>query len=477
MTVPHSSVIICSMKRALIYCRISSDPLGEGKGVERQEEDCRELAESRGYQIVDILIDNDTSAFKGRARPKYQQMVELVRSGSIDVIVAWHPDRLHRDPRELEDFIDLVDQAKCSVETVREGVYSLDTPAGRGIARIVGAIATSESEHKSARLKRKHEQLAQEGKISGGGTRPFGFEHNRLDIREDEAKLIRSAVQDVIDGRSIRSIARQWKESGVPSVTGAEWTPHVIRRLLMSGRIAGIREKDGEIVATAVWPAIISVDNWRTIRAILLDPGRRKNRRARRYLLTGGVARCALCGANLVARPKSDHRPCYVCASDNGGCGKIRCLAEPLDEAVTQMAFIALDGPSFKSALYRRVEGRNDSASEILDEIRRCDAKLEELSVMFVNDEIRSVDYSAQSRVLRDRLEDAQRRLALVEGNALALKYAGSIDALRGAWPTMAIDDRRLIIGSIIDHVPVGPAVKGRNFFDATRIGQPVWRV
>ncbi|MDQ1621846.1 MAG: hypothetical protein QOH19_264, partial [Actinomycetota bacterium] len=33
-------------RTAFIYCRISNDKTGAGLGVQRQEEDCRELAEA-----------------------------------------------------------------------------------------------------------------------------------------------------------------------------------------------------------------------------------------------------------------------------------------------------------------------------------------------------------------------------------------------------------------------------------------------
>jgi DNA invertase Pin-like site-specific DNA recombinase len=476
ISLAQATDIICSMKRAAIYCRISSDPLGESKGVERQEQDCLALAEKAGFEVIGIFVDNDTTAFRARPRPKYQQLIEIVRSGMVDVIVAWHPDRLHRNMRELEDFIDLVESAKCDVQTVREGSYDLATPGGRGIARVIGALATAESEHKSARLKRKHEQIAQEGRLAGGGTRPFGYEQDRLRVREDESELIRSAVKDVLNGRTIRSITKEWQDSGVPTVTGARWKPHVIKGILTRGRIAGLRELGDEVVATAVWPAIISPDELTRVRAILLDPSRRTNQRSRRYLLTGGIVRCALCSANLVARPRGDRSPCYVCASDLGGCGKIRSLAEPLDDAITQMVFVALEGPGFNKALYRRKSKKSDTSESILAEIAGYERKLEELSEMFVADEIMKVNYLNVTKGLRAKREEAQRRLGVVEGNATLARFAGGVEVLKAAWPQMSVDDRRLVISSVLDHVPIKPAVRGRNFFDAERIGTPVWR-
>ena len=46
-----------------IYVRISEDRAGAGLGVARQEQDCRELAARRGWDVHDVYVDNDTEAF------------------------------------------------------------------------------------------------------------------------------------------------------------------------------------------------------------------------------------------------------------------------------------------------------------------------------------------------------------------------------------------------------------------------------
>jgi site-specific DNA recombinase len=54
---------------AAVYVRISSDPSGLRAGVERQERDCRELAERRGWTVAQVYCDNDVSADSGRPAP------------------------------------------------------------------------------------------------------------------------------------------------------------------------------------------------------------------------------------------------------------------------------------------------------------------------------------------------------------------------------------------------------------------------
>src|SRR5918994_7603828 len=127
--------------RAAIYCRISDDREGAGLGVKRQEKDCRGLCDRRGWQVARVFTDNDRSAYNGAPRPAYVAMFDALNAGEFDVLVAWHPDRITRSPRELEDVVDLVEATGVEVATVTAGDYDLATPTGRMTARIVGATA------------------------------------------------------------------------------------------------------------------------------------------------------------------------------------------------------------------------------------------------------------------------------------------------------------------------------------------------
>ncbi|WP_234384634.1 recombinase family protein [Streptomyces sp. MMG1121] len=59
-------------------------------------------------------------------------------------------DRLTRSPRELEDVIDLADRQGVELAVV-SGEIDLATPTGRMVARMLGAAARHEAEHKPER--------------------------------------------------------------------------------------------------------------------------------------------------------------------------------------------------------------------------------------------------------------------------------------------------------------------------------------
>src|SRR5689334_5857294 len=96
-----------SVVRAGIYARISSDREGDGLGVARQVEDCERLAQRKGWQVVGMYVDDDVSAWGGKKRPQYLRILEDLGARTIDGLLVYDLDRLHRQPRELEAFIDL----------------------------------------------------------------------------------------------------------------------------------------------------------------------------------------------------------------------------------------------------------------------------------------------------------------------------------------------------------------------------------
>lgn len=455
-------------KRAGIYVRISDDREGAGLGVARQQADCQDLCQRLGWTVHDVYVDNDISAYSGKRRPSYERLLDDLEAGTITAVAAWHPDRLHRAPIELEHFIAVIETAKAHVATATAGTYDLATPSGRMVARTLGNAARYESEHKAERIRRKHLQLAEAGQRHGGGTRQFGFV-NADTLDQDEAELVRLAARRVLAGETIRSICTDWNRQGVATVTGALWKPPVLRRILTAPSTAGIRSHNG-VNTPGTWPAILDASTHERLRAILLDPARRTNTVARRYLLAG-LLHCGNCGTRMVARPRRESRRAYVCTRDVGGCGRMGVLAEPLEDEIRKILVEWVDTPAVARATRRAVSGEQETTEQqLLDAIQADEAKLTEWMLDADAGKITRAQLYAVTQTINDRVDAARRQLGHVHHDHTAAEWDGKGQLLDARWDAMSLDQQRAILGTYIEAVTIGPAVRGRNRFDEERL-------
>jgi site-specific DNA recombinase len=456
-----------------LYVRISDDREGQSKGVGRQLEDGFALARQRGWPKPAVYNDNDKSAWKRTVvRDDYRRLLRDIADGLVDAVIVYDSDRFYRQPRELEEFLDVCEQADIDQLTQVTGDVDLGSADGKLTLRIKAAVAVKESDDKSRRIRRKALELAENGKVSGGGTRPFGFEEDRITLRPDETVVIVELADRVLAGESIRSLCFELNERGITTTTGGPWAPPVLRRMLKSGRISGRREHKGEIVADAEWPAIVSPETSDRLRAVLADPARRKNERVRRYLLAG-MLNCGRCGEPMVSRPRTDGRRRYVCARQPGStaCGKMAVVADLVEELVAEMVFQRLEGPALSRALAARDGGSENTAQRVIDE---ANGQLEELAALYAAQQISAPEWMAARKPIEERLKRAKVDLARSAGISAVDQFRGEAD-LRGVWPDMSLSRKRAVLFAVLDSITIAPAVRGLNRFDPSRV-VPIWR-
>ncbi len=483
-----------TVTNAAIYCRISKDREADGLGVERQRRDCEALAGRLGWTVAATFTDDDRSAYSGKPRPAYRDLLAAIDSGTIGAVLAWHPDRLHRSPKELEGFIDLVERHGTAVQTVTAGAYDLTTPTGRMQARIVGNVARFESEHKSERLRRKMDELAAAGQPHVGGVRPFGYRRVTgpdgrpgrpvaYEIVPEEAALILEAVAAILDdGHSMRSVLADWRVRGIVTGAGNAWLQGPLKRMLCSAQLAGLRERHVDrdpklrtarkgtvqLTETTV-PAIVPRARWQALRALLCDPGRRIARSTARVNLLAGFLICGRCGKRLIGRPRGDGVRRYVCRSKvDGGCGGLGILAEPTEAEIVGQVLAYLDHPIVRDAL-AVVSAGNDTAPDPLGERVEAEARLAELTGAYAAGEITRGEWQAARGILAARLA------AMGQGSVRAsVRLPADVGE---AWPTLDLEGRRRILGVVVESVTIGGAVRGRRAFDPARVVAIAWRV
>ncbi|KQS56661.1 hypothetical protein ASG36_16480 [Geodermatophilus sp. Leaf369] len=459
---------------AAIYARISSDQAGEGLGVQRQLEDCRKLAAELGWQVGREYIDNDVSAYSGKPRPAYLQMLTDISSGDRDGVLVYHQDRLTRRPLELEEFAAVVDAAQLRHVRFVSGASQLGAGDGLLVARIMGAVAAEESAAKSRRVKRKLLQNAERGLPHGRSVRPFGFDDDAITHRPAEVALLRELAARFIAGESLRSLCTDLDRRGERTVKGAPWQTHSLRYILSNPRIAGQRVHNGEVLGPAVWAPILDEATFRKV-VTTIEGRRASGRRAPRRYLLSGLLRCGKCGGKLFASPRADSRR-YVCLSgpDHRGCGKLTITAPPLEELVIAYVLHRLDSP----ALADSIAGRSASDAEaaaLTVQLAADQDRLDYLARQWAAKKISTREWEQARTVVEGQVKAVQRQLSQLTGTD-ALTGLGVGGELRSRWTGLNLDRQAAIVRTLITHITIGPGTPGARSLNPDR-AEVAWRL
>lgn len=340
-----------------IYTRISQDKERDQRAVARQKRDCevhikkliRDGIVPSGLR-VEHYSDNSESAFKENQRAKrteFARMLDDADAGYVEAIVAYHSDRLYRRVPDLYDVARAVKKNDhLTVQTVKSGSVDFSTPVGRLAAVMLAAIAEYEVEIKSVRQMSESDQIAATGDPRRGGRRPFGYDKDvpgkkgkYVVIRKDEADEIRNATKQLLNGKSVTSIVKDWNARGVLTVQAQmvlarresaaakiaagleltasevgdverllpEWHHSNFVALMLRYRNAGIRQHRGRPIGKATWPAIVEETDFEDVRKVLLDPSRLKSPDKTRKHLLSFIVSCARCEVGM--RAAASHVP------------------------------------------------------------------------------------------------------------------------------------------------------------------------
>jgi site-specific DNA recombinase len=458
---------------AVGYARISRDDTLEGRGVARQSDDITAVCARKGWTLLEVLTDNDVSAsrYSRKPRPAYVRLLELIASGTVDRAVVYDVDRLLRQPRQLEDLIDLCEQHNGAFELHNiNGELDLSTGSGRFVARVLVSKAAMESDDMSRRLRRSFDQKAAEGRPHG--PRAFGYEANGMVIIPAEARLIREAAEDVLAGASLTSIARCWNEAAVkPPQRAKAWSSESVKAVLTGRRQAGLRVHRGEVVGSAAWPAVLDRETHDHLVAHLNR--QRRIHPPRRTAFTGLVT-----GPNGVPldRDAVKGRPTYRGHRRPGReADQVSIAAEPLERLILKMVFEAIDAGRL-TALVADQQARLVAAPDL----RTIEDDLRAIAEDFGEGRITRGEWLAARQALERRLAVAQATL-----DSLAVPTTELNTDLRDSWHDLDVDRQREILKMIFNRVVVHPAtrrggpqpmVEGIGRIDVDRVA-PDWRV
>jgi DNA invertase Pin-like site-specific DNA recombinase len=441
-----------SGKRAVGYGRISDDPTGLQAGVGRQREDVERWCQENDVQLVDWIEDNDVSAsrYGRKVRQGYRKALRMVESGQAEILVAWHVDRLYRQPKELEHLIDLAEKQGVLIATLN-GRLDLADSDDRAMARVAVAIAAKSSDDTSRRVTRWHTSRRDQGLPAGGPI--FGW----LSATEQDprtAPIVARMIERCLAGEGLASIARWLDAEQVPQRLGGKcWQHNSVRLVLGSPRHYGLLAHRGQIVGPSTVPGIVEPELYEQVQAVL--SARRTARKPSRRTAFTGLLFCAECGHSMIRNGGEKGRPVWVCKRSGykpDACGKVSIDASFVERAILDAVFGIVDDPKLArmAAQMTARKGKGTTEGEIAAKLAALSTRLDALVEQFATGELPADAYARAARRLEADRQALTEELAKVSSAGVLVPWVGKAGELRAAFdePGRLSDDmKREIIG------------------------------
>ena len=469
------------IKSAGIYIRVSTfDQAREGFSLGEQEERLKEFCNFKRYNIYKVYQDAGISA-KNDKRPAYQEMIEDVKKGNINVIVALKLDRLTRSVYDIEKLMKFVNDYECDIDCMADE-SNTTTSNGRMVMRIMTSVSQNEIEKCSERTKFGMAGAIKNGHIPNRTGLGFKRENKKL-VPDPLTKDIIVRIFDLyLEGKSHQAIANIYNKEKVLGKTN--WYDSTIQKILSNelykgDYVNGKRTKHPTYYENVIEP-IVSKEKWESCQYQKLRNARHYERTAT-YLFTNKL-KCSKCGNFLGghATTKTNGKKYYYYK-----CNTCKTYFNEIDIEKELKAFMLelakqddLINNYYTPFIKSKLE---DKTEDYKKEIKELDKQLDRIKTAYIkgvvkledfDKEIKHIEYQKSDLEKRQKEQKQYENLSFTLNDLLIIQDMQEIefytnpDVLNN-WSNKSKEDKQKIIGKYIDNITIE---KKNNKFEITNI-------
>ena len=469
------------IKSAGIYIRVSTfDQAREGFSLREQEERLKEFCKFKRYNIYKVYQDAGISA-KNDKRPAYQEMIEDVKKGNINVIVALKLDRLTRSVYDIEKLMKFVNDYECDIDCMADE-SNTTTSNGRMVMRIMTSVSQNEIEKCSERTKFGMAGAIKNGHIPNRTGLGFKRENKKL-VPDPLTKDIIVRIFDLyLEGKSHQAIANIYNKEKVLGKTN--WYDSTIQKILSNelykgDYVNGKRTKHPTYYENVIEP-IVSKEKWKSCQYQKLRNARHYERTAT-YLFTNKL-KCSKCGNFLGghATTKTNGKKYYYYK-----CNTCKTYFNEIDIEKELKAFMLelakqddLINNYYTPFIKSKLE---DKTEDYKKEIKELDKQLDRIKTAYIkgvvkledfDKEIKHIEYQKSDLEKRQKEQKQYENLSFTLNDLLIIQDMQEIefytnpDVLNN-WSNKSKEEKQKIIGKYIDNITIE---KKNNKFEISNI-------
>lgn len=394
-------------KNAGIYARVSTeDQAREGYSLPEQQEKLKDLCKFRDYNIYNIYEDAGISGKDMDHRPAFKKMLEDVKNGNINVIVAYKLDRLTRSVRDLEVLISELEKYNCSLECAMDDINT-STANGRFFVRMLTVLSQLEIERVSERTKFGLVGAIKDGHIPVRKTLGFMRDNKKLVINPAESEVVERIFDLYLKGNSYQAISNIFNEE---KVLNKKWYDSTIQKVLANPLykgdfVSGARTGNPILYENVVEP-IISKKLWEDCQ----EQSRKNTRNYTRrndYIFFQKIL-CPNCNRIMACKAPGGKKKKYIYYQCNDCKTSIRedYLVELLINRITTIIEYDITvRKHFAPLLKHKIENKNEL---LIKEKNALKDKITRLKEAYLNKIIDMDEYNEDKKYLESRIKEIE---------------------------------------------------------------------
>lgn len=402
-------------KIAGIYIRVSTeDQAREGFSLGEQEEKLRQLCKYKGFEVFKVYKDAGISAKNMKNRPQFQQMIEDMKNGLINYIVAYKLDRVTRSVRDLEVLISTLEKYQCYLICDRDDVNT-STANGRFFVRMLTVLSQLEIEIVSERTK-----FGLNGAIKAGhipGKCPLGYYRapdKTLKIDNTTKGIVLRIFELYLEGKSYQTIANILNQEKVLYPQVKKWIDSSVNRIINNKiymgdyeRYKNDNDKETEIYMDVV-PPIITRAMWEEVQN-QKETNQRAYCRNRVYIFFQKLV-CPTCGHIMTCKGTGGKKSKYMYYY----CDTCK-LYYNEDEIENCLIDYILDLVEYdyhvKKYFYPILaEKKDDESKKIDEEIKKLLQQKDRLKKAYMNGILEMEDFSEDYKLIEEKLSTLENK-------------------------------------------------------------------
>ena len=469
------------IKSAGIYIRVSTfDQAREGFSLGEQEERLKEFCKFKRYNIYKVYQDAGISA-KNDKRPAYQEMIEDVKKGNINVIVALKLDRLTRSVYDIEKLMKFVNDYECDIDCMADE-SNTTTSNGRMVMRIMTSVSQNEIEKCSERTKFGMAGAIKNGHIPNRTGLGFKRENKKLVPNPLTKDIIVRIFDLYLESKSHQAIANIYNKEKVLGKTN--WYDSTIQKILSNelykgDYVNGKRTKHPTYYENVIEP-IVSKEKWESCQYQKLRNARHYERTAT-YLFTNKL-KCSKCGNFLGghATTKTNGKKYYYYK-----CNTCKTYFNEIDIEKELKAFMLelakqddLINNYYTPFIKSKLEGKTEDYKK---EIKELDKQLDRIKTAYIKGVVKLEDFDKEIKHIGYQKSDLEKRQKeqkqydnlsftlndlLIIQDMQEIEFYTNPDVLNN-WSNKSKEDKQKIVGKYIDNITIE---KKNNKFEISKI-------